>query len=131
LARLYQRLTTLGTQEGALEAGADQQVSQTAELNRLQTLETLNGAAAGVLQELEISNEISLLGRELEMKQRNATNAQLNALVVAESNRQNKQAQDDLESLAVATQQSQWDLANMPDEEPVMPDSLIGSQVTE
>jgi hypothetical protein len=84
-----------------------------------------------VLQALEVSNEISLFGRELEMKQRNATNAQLNALVVAESNRQNKQAQDDLESLAVATQQSQWDLANMPDEEPVMPDALIGTQITE
>jgi hypothetical protein len=59
------------------------------------------------------------------MKLRNATNAQLNALVVAESNRQNQQAQDDLESLAVASSvKYDWDLSDQI-EEPVMPNPSL------
>jgi hypothetical protein len=51
---------------------------------------------------------------------RNATNAQLNALVVAESNRQNKQAQDELEGLAIVGQHSDWNLGdgNMQEQDP-------------
>lgn len=103
---------TLGTLQGTLQAGADQQNSQIAELNRLEALEAESAGAAGVLQALEVGNEINLFGAQQDMKLRNATNAQLNALVVAESNRQNKEAQDQLESLGVATEVSTWDATN-------------------
>lgn len=117
-------LTTLGTQEGALEAAADQQASQPAELARIQMLEGENGLAVGVLQALEVSNEISIFGNELEMKQRNSTNAQLNALVVAESNRQNQEAQDQLQSLAVGTEDNDWQDDSVPPE-PIMPNAFF------
>jgi hypothetical protein len=104
--------TTLGTLQGTLQAGADQQNSQRDELIRLQLLESENAAAAGVLQALEVGNEISIFASEQDMKLRNATNAQLNALVVAESNRQNRQAQDELESLAIVGQHSDWNLGD-------------------
>jgi hypothetical protein len=113
-------LTTLGTLQGTLQASADQQNSQIAELNRLQALEVENASATGVFQLIEISNEIAILEAEQEMKLRNSTNAQLNALVVAESNRQNKQALDDLETLAVVTQRTDWQFAGA-DFEPPMP----------
>jgi hypothetical protein len=120
-------LTTLGTLQGTLQTGADQQNSQIAELNRLQALELENAAATGVFQLIEIANETAIFRAEQEMTLRNSINAQLNALVVAESNRQNKEAQGQLESLAVATQHNEWDLGNMPQEEPVMPDTQIGT----
>jgi hypothetical protein len=104
--------TTLGTLQGTLQAGADQQNSQPAELARLQMLETENTAAAGVLQALEVGNEIGIFASEQDLQLRNATNAQLNALVVAESNRQNKEAQDELESLAIVGQHSDWNLGD-------------------
>jgi len=88
---------------GALIAGANQQATQPAELQRLDQLELENATAAGVLQALEVGNEIGMFASEQDMKLRNATNAQLNALVVAESNRQNKVAQDELESLSAAS----------------------------
>ena len=115
--------TTLGTLQGTLQAGADQQNSQPAELSRLQKLAAENAAAAGVLQALEVGNEIGIFASEQDMKLRNATNAQLNALVVAESNRQNKQAQDELESLAIVSQHSDWNLGdgNMQEQDPQIP----------
>jgi hypothetical protein len=117
--------TVLGTEKGALEAGANQQATQPAELARLQALEAENAAATGVLQVLEVSNEVALFEGEQEMKLRNATNAQLNAINVAESNRQNQEAQDDLESLAVASSvKYDWDLTDQP-EEPVMPNPTL------
>jgi hypothetical protein len=117
---------TLGTLQGTLQAGADQQNSQRAELTRLQALETESGAAAGVLQALEVGNEISLFASQQEMKLRNATNAQLNALVVAESNRQNKEAQGELESMAVAGENIDWDFTNNPN--PPEPQVPLGAQ---
>jgi len=42
---------------------------------------------------------------------------------VAESNRQNKQAQDELLSLGVMTKIAQWDLTQSPIIEPVLPDA--------
>jgi hypothetical protein len=113
-------LTTLGTLEGTLQASADQQNSQTAELNRLEALETENADATGIFQLLQIGNEAAYFVGEQEMKLRNSTNAQLNALVVAESNRQNKQALDELESLAVVTQRTDWQIAGA-EFEPPMP----------
>jgi hypothetical protein len=76
-----------------------------------------------VLQALEVGNEINLFANELEMKQRNAANAQLNALVVAESNRQNRQAQDELQSLAIVGQHSDWNLGDgaMDEQDPQIP----------
>lgn len=115
-------LTTLGTLQGTLQAGADQQNSQIAELTRLQALEVNNADATGIFQLLEIANETAIFEAEQEMKLRNSTNAQLNALVVAESNRQNKQAQDELLSLGVMSQIAQWDLTQSPIIEPVLPD---------
>jgi hypothetical protein len=115
-------LTTLGTLQGTLQASADQQDSQAAELNRLEALETENADATGIFQLLQIGNEAAYFVAEQEMKLRNSTNAQLNALVVAESNRQNKQAQDELLSLGVMTQIAQWDLTQSPIIEPVLPD---------
>ena len=114
---------TLGTLQGTLQAGADQQNSQPSELARLQALEAENAAAAAVLQALEVGNEINLFANELEMKQRNAANAQLNALVVSESNRQNRQAQDELESVAIVGQNSDWNLGdgNMQEQDPQIP----------
>ena len=73
--------TTLGTLEGALQAGADQQQSQGAEQGRLADLETENGQATGNLQVQEVSNEVALFTAQEEMKQRNATNGTLNALL--------------------------------------------------
>jgi len=105
--------TTLGTLQGTLQAGADQQNSQADELARLEGLEAENAAATGVLQVLEVSNEVALFEGEQEMKLRNATNAQLNGLVVVESNRQNKEARDQLESLAVASGQSSGPLPDI------------------
>jgi hypothetical protein len=114
--------TTLGTLQGTLQAGADQQNSQGDELARLEALEAENSVAAGILQVLEISNDIALFVGEQDMKLRNASNAQLNALVVAESNRQNKEAQNELLSMAVgASVQYDWDLPQQP-QEPIMPD---------
>jgi hypothetical protein len=115
--------TTLGTLQGTLQASADQQNSQPAELARLQMLETENAAAVGVLQALEVGNEIGIFASEQDLKLRNATNAQLNALVVAESNRQNKEAQDELESLAIVGQHSDWNLGdgNMQEQDPQIP----------
>jgi len=115
--------TTLGTLQGALVAGANQQATQPAELQRLEQLELENATAAGVLQAQEVSNEIGLFQAEQDMKLRNATNAQLNALVVAESNRQNKQAQDQLESLAIVSQHTDWNLGDgsMTEEDPQIP----------
>jgi hypothetical protein len=115
-------LTTLGTLQGTLQASADQQNSQTAEINRLEALETENADATGLFQLLEIGNEAAIFVTEEEMKLRNSTNAQLNALVVAESNRQNKRAQDELLSLGVMTQIAHWDLTQSPIIEPVLPD---------
>jgi len=115
--------TTLGTLQGTLQASADQQNSQPAELARLQMLEAENAAAAGVLQALEVGNEIGIFASEQDLKLRNAINAQLNALVVAESNRQNKEAQDELESLAIVGQHSDWNLGdgNMQEQDPQIP----------
>jgi hypothetical protein len=113
---------TLGTLWGALNAGADQQASQQAENARLTDLENQAASASGNLQVQEVSNEIALFNGQEEMKQRNATNGTLNALLVAESNRQNQKAQDDLESLAVATAVVKDDFANNPDpQEPPVP----------
>jgi hypothetical protein len=103
--------TTLGTLKGALQAGADQQQSQGAEQGRLDDLETKNGQALGNLQIQEVSNEIALFNAQEEMKQRNATNGTLNALLVAESNQQNQKAQDDLESLTAAGAEFQGDFS--------------------
>jgi hypothetical protein len=113
-------LTTLGTLQGTLQASADQQNSQMAELNRLEVFETENADATGLFQLLEIGNEAAIFVAEQEMKLRNSTNAQLNALVVAESNRQNKQALDELETLAVVTQRTDWQFAGA-EFEPPMP----------
>jgi hypothetical protein len=113
-------LTTLGTLQGTLQASADQQNSQMAELNRLEVFETENADATGLFQLLEIGNEAAIFVAEQEMKLRNSTNAQLNALVVAESNRQNKQALDELETLAEVTQRTDWQFAGA-EFEPPMP----------
>jgi hypothetical protein len=113
-------LTTLGTLQGTLQASADQQNSQMAELNRLEVFETENADATSLFQLLEIGNEAAIFVAEQEMKLRNSTNAQLNALVVAESNRQNKQALDELETLAVVTQRTDWQFAGA-EFEPPMP----------
>lgn len=102
-------LTTLGTLQGTLQAGADQQNSQIAELNRLEALESENAAATGIFQLVEIANETAIFEAQEEMK-----HAQLNALVVAESNRQNKEAQEQLESLGIATEKADWDATNEP-----------------
>jgi hypothetical protein len=113
-------LTTLGTLQGTLQASADQQNSQIDELNRLKALEAENASATGLLQILQITNEAALFEAEQEMKLRNSINAQLNALVVAESHRQNKEALDSLETLAVVTQRTDWQFAGA-DFEPPMP----------
>jgi hypothetical protein len=113
---------TLGTFQGALQAGADQQTSQPQELSQLSTLEAENVGAESVFQLLEIQNEIALLESELGMKERNATNAQLNSINVMMSNQQNKVAQDELLSLADATELSNWDMTNIQEPEPTMPD---------
>jgi hypothetical protein len=107
-------LTTLGTLQGTLQAGADQQNSQIAELNRLEALESENAAATGIFQLVEIANETAIFEAQEEMKLRNSTNAQLNALVVAASNQQNKEAQEQLESLGIATEKADWDATNEP-----------------
>jgi hypothetical protein len=107
-------LTTLGTLQGTLQANADQQDSQAAELDRLETLELGNAAALGVFQLIEISNEAAIFEAEQEMKLRDSTNAQLNALVVAASEERNKQAQDDLAALGVTTETVEWDATNVP-----------------
>jgi len=114
---------TLGTLQGALVAGANQQATQPAELQRLEQLELENATAAGVLQALEVGNEIGIFASEQDMKLRNATNAQLNALMVAESNRQNQKAQDELESLAIVGQHSDWNLGDgaMNEQDPQIP----------
>jgi hypothetical protein len=113
-------LTTLGTLQGTLQASADQQNSQMAELNRLEAFETQNAEATGLFQLLELGNEAAIFAAEEEMKLRNSTNAQLNALVAAESNRQNKQALDELETLAIVTQRTDWQFAGA-EFEPPMP----------
>ena len=106
--------TTLGTLQGALNAGADQQASQTAEAARMTKLESENASAVGNLQALEVANEIALFNGQEEIKSRNAINGQLNALLVAESNRQNKQALDDLEGLGIASEVTEFDATNEP-----------------
>lgn len=126
--------TTLGTLQGTLQTGADQQNSQIAELNRLQALELENAAATGVFQLIEIANETAIFQAEQDMTLRNSTNAQLNALVVAESNRQNKEAQDQLESLGVAGEIADWDATNTPpgpDPQIPYPRPLVDAQTTE
>jgi hypothetical protein len=116
--------TTLGTLQGALEAGADQQQSQAAEANRMTQLEANIAAAAGNLQMLETIGEIGLFNGQEEIKSRDSINGQLNALLVAESNRQNEKAQGDLESLAVgSSSQYEWDLSDQSNE-PIMPGAL-------
>lgn len=120
---------TLGTLQGAMNAAADQQSSQDAELNLLENLEAENIGATSVFQLLEIANEAALEEAELDMKERNATNAQLNSINVTLSNEQNKTATDELISLADATELAQWDLTNAPMQEPIMPaDALGGAQ---
>jgi hypothetical protein len=106
--------TTLGTLQGALQAGADQQQSQQAEATRTEELENKAANASGNLQVQEVSNEIALFNAQEEMKQRNATNGTLNALLVAESNQQNQKAQDDLESLTAAGAEFQGDFSENP-----------------
>lgn len=115
--------TTLGTFKGTLEAGADQQNSQIHELTRLQQLEIANALALDPVTAIQVGNEIALLESQLDMKGRNATNALLNALVVGESNRQNKQAQGELESLAIVGQHSDWNLGDgaMDEQDPQFP----------
>jgi hypothetical protein len=116
--------TTLGTFEGTLQAGADQQNSQIHELARLEQLEIANALALDPVTAIQVGNEIALLESELDMKGRNATNALLNALVVAESNKQNRRAEDELQSMAVAGQLTDWDLtnANMTEQDPQVPE---------
>jgi len=104
--------TTLGTLHGSLLAGANQQSSQADELGRLSELEGEIAGATGILQVLEVSSEIGLFNSQQDMKLRNGINAQLNAMNVAESNRQNQEAQDQLESLAIAGEQTNWDATN-------------------
>jgi hypothetical protein len=116
--------TTLGTLQGALEAGADQQQSQAAEAARTAQLEANIAAAAGNLQMLEAIGEIDLFNGQEEIKQRNATNGQLNALLVTQSNRENKEAQDQLEGLGIATEVTEYDATN----EPPGPDPQIPYQ---
>ncbi|MBV8360532.1 MAG: hypothetical protein JO189_21745 [Deltaproteobacteria bacterium] len=117
--------TILGTLQGALEAGADQQQSQTAEAARMAQLEANIAAAVGNLQMLEVIGEIDLFNGQEEIKSRNSINGQLNALLVAESNRQSQKAQDDLESIAIAGEQTDWDLTNgnMQEQDPQIPDA--------
>jgi hypothetical protein len=122
-------LTTLGTLQGTMQASANQQNSQPAEFSRLQALEVENATATGIFQLLQISNEAVIFAIEQDIKLRNSTNAQLNALVVAESNRQNKQALDELESLAVVTQRTDWQFAGA-DFEPPMPVAPAWSDTT-
>ena len=87
-------------------------------------LEGENASASGNLQALEVANEIALFNGQKEIKSRNAINGQLNALLVAESNRQNQEAQDQLESLAVgSSSQYEWDLSDQ-SSEPIMPGAL-------
>jgi hypothetical protein len=117
--------TTLGTLWGALNAGADQQASQEAESERMTVLEGENAGAEGNLQALEVANEIALFNGQEEIKSRNATNGQLNALLITESNRENKEAQGELESLAIATQNTDWQDPELPNE-PVMPSAAGG-----
>jgi hypothetical protein len=127
---------TLGTLEGSLQAAANQQASQTDELNRLEALETESAAATGLLQILEVNNEAELFAAEQDMKLRNAINSQLNALNVVESNRQNQEAQDQMGSLAIASEHAAWDATNDPSpaEMPPIedyPSAPITGQVTE
>ena len=63
-------LTTLGTLQVTLQAGADQQNSQIAEANRLEALETENLDATGIFQLLQIDNEAAYFVAEQEMKLR-------------------------------------------------------------
>src|SRR5581483_1034631 len=93
---------------------ADQQQSQQAEATRMEELENKAANASGNLQVQEVSNEIALFNAQEEMKQRNATNGTLNALLVAESNQQNQKAQDDLESLTAAGAKFQGDFSENP-----------------
>ena len=100
--------TTLGTLQGALQAGADQQNSQAQEVARLSELESEAGQAIGNLQVQEVSNEIGLFNAQQDTKLRNSINAQLNAQNVAESNRQNQEAQGELQDLAIAGANTAW-----------------------
>jgi len=102
-----------------MESAASQLDSLSAERARLSVLAGLNNAAIGNLQTQEVGNEISLFNAEQDLKLRNAINAQLNAQVIAESNRVNTEAQAQLESLAVASEQSQWDIGHAPDPPPI------------
>ena len=82
----------LSVLQGALIAGANQQANTARRASTFRTVlpQLENGTAAGVLQALEVGNEVGIFASEQDMKLRNATNAQLNALVVAESNRQTR-----------------------------------------
>ncbi len=113
--------TTLGTLQGALEAGADQQQSQAAEAARTAQLEANITAAAGNLQMLEAIGEIDLFNGQEAIKTRNSINGALNALLVAESNRQNQKAQDDLESISATGETFSWDFTNTSVTEPRIP----------
>ena len=111
-----------GTLWGALNAGADQQQSQQIENQRLWQLEGDAGAAIGNLQVQEVGNEIALFQAQQDMKLRNAINGDLNAMLIVESNRVNKQAQDNLTSMAEVGDLSQWDPAvNPPPPDPQLP----------
>jgi hypothetical protein len=114
--------TTLGTLQGALNAAADQQQSQAAEASRLTELEGDAGRADGNLQVQEVANEIALFKAQEEIKERNATNGALNALLVAQSNQLNQRAQDDLESLVIGGANFSWDATLNPNPpEPQIP----------
>jgi len=111
-----------GTLWGALNAGAKQQQSQQAENQRLVNLEGDAAAAFGNLQVQEVGNEIALFQAQQDMKLRNAINGDLNAMLVVESNRVNKEAQDNLTSMAEVGDLSQWDPAvNPPPPDPQLP----------
>lgn len=119
--------TILGTLWGALNAGADQQASQQVEAERMTELEAENAGAEGNLQALEVANEIALFNGQEEIKSRNATNGQLNALLLAQSHVRNKEAMSELEGLAISTELTQYDATN----NPPGPDPQIPYQGTE
>ena len=111
-----------GTLWGALNAGANQQQSQQAENQRLVNLEGDAAAAFGNLQVQEVGNEIALFQAQQDMKLRNAINGDLNAMLVVESNRVNKEAQDNLTSIAVAGDMTKFDpTLNPPPPDPQLP----------
>lgn len=116
----------LGTLQGALNAGADQQASQATENQRLQDLENAAGAAIGNLQVEEVGNEIALFQAQQDMKLRNALNGTLNAQLIVQSNRESEKAQNQLEAMGIAGEHADWDLTNEPAEEIPPPSTWSG-----